>query len=102
MAYGPDTVHKHLLTSLPSSDAKAFIITGNSLVTKTPLVNQVKKILGDRHAGTFSRIGQHAPQATVQEAEALIAKDADITTLISIGGGSPVRPLACFHLWCTD
>ena len=89
--YGPSTVEKYLASCLPSPNSKAFIITGSSLATKTPLVSQVEKILGSQHhAGTFSNITQHAPVAQLDEATDAVGKDSTIDTLISIGGGSPI------------
>jgi len=89
--YGPNSVANHLLDSLPSSTSKAFIITGNSLATKTPLIKQVEEILGSsRHAGTFSNIREHAPVAQLDEATEVVGKDEKIDTVISIGGGSPI------------
>ncbi|GAB7363727.1 hypothetical protein MBLNU230_g4295t1 [Neophaeotheca triangularis] len=89
--YGPDSVQKHLLANLPTPTSKAFIITGNSLATKTPLIKQVEELLGPtRHAGTFANIGQHAPVSQLDEATDLVLKDSSIDTLISIGGGSPI------------
>ena len=89
--YGPSTVEKHLLSCLPSSSSKAFIITGSSLATKTPLVKKVEELLGkDHHAGTFANIKQHAPVEQLDEATDAVAKDSNIDTLISIGGGSPI------------
>ncbi|KAF2877403.1 hypothetical protein BDV95DRAFT_601803 [Massariosphaeria phaeospora] len=88
--YGADSVSKHLLESLPNSTSKAFIITGNSLATKTPLVQQVEQLLGSKHAGTFSKIGEHAPVAQLDEATEIVAKDANVDTVVSIGGGSPI------------
>ena len=91
MYYGPSTVEKHLASCLPSPNSKAFIITGSSLATKTPLVSQVEKILGSQHhAGTFSNITQHAPVTQLDEATDAVGKDSTIDTLISIGGGSPI------------
>jgi alcohol dehydrogenase class IV len=88
--YGSDTASTHLASCLPTAHSKAFIITGTSLATKTPLVNQVEKLLGDRHAGTFSKIGEHAPVAQLDEATQLVEKDGNIDTVVSIGGGSPI------------
>ncbi|KAF2125006.1 Dehydroquinate synthase-like protein [Dothidotthia symphoricarpi CBS 119687] len=88
--YGSGSVKKHLLDCLPSEKSKAFIITGSSLATKTPLIKQVEALLGDRHAGTFSKIGQHAPVAQLDEATSLVEKDGSVDTVISIGGGSPI------------
>jgi alcohol dehydrogenase class IV len=88
--YGPDSVKKHLLDCLPTESSKAFIITGNSLATKTSLIKQVEEQLGSKHAGTFSKIGQHAPIEQLDEATELVLKDSSIDTIISIGGGSPI------------
>jgi alcohol dehydrogenase class IV len=89
--YGPSSVEKHLRSSLPSPGSKAFIVTGSSLANKTSLVKQVEKLLGpDHHAGTFSRIGQHAPVAQLDEATAIVHENSQIDTIISIGGGSPI------------
>ena len=88
--YGAGSVSKHLLDCLPSPSSRAFIITGNSLATKTPLVKDVEELLGDKHAGTFSKIGQHAPVAQLDEATSLVKADEKVDTVISIGGGSPI------------
>jgi len=88
--YGPDTVSKYLISSLPSDSSKAFIVTGNSLATKTSLIKDVEKLLGSRLAGTFSKIGEHAPVAQLDEATDKVRENADIDTIISIGGGSPI------------
>lgn len=88
--YGSSSVSKHLLDCLPKPSSKAFIITGNSLATKTPLVAQVEQLLGAKHAGTFSRIGEHAPVADLDEATTIVQNDAAVDTVISIGGGSPI------------
>ncbi|KAF2762976.1 Dehydroquinate synthase-like protein [Pseudovirgaria hyperparasitica] len=88
--YGPDCVNKHLVDTLPSSSSKAFIITGSSLAEKTQLVSQVEKLLGERHAGTFSKIKQHAPVADLDKATEQVQHDSTIDTIISIGGGSPI------------
>ena len=89
--YGSHSVQTHLVSSLPSSTSKAFVITGSSLATKTPLITQVENLLGSKHyAGTFSSIKQHAPVAQLDEATDAVGKDEGIDTLISIGGGSPI------------
>ena len=89
--YGSNSVEKHLLSALPSESSKAFIITGNSLATKTNLVKKVEQILGSsHHVGTFSRIGEHAPVAQLDEATEIVKKDSNVDTIISIGGGSPI------------
>ncbi|KAF9632215.1 Alcohol dehydrogenase iron-type [Lasiodiplodia theobromae] len=89
--YGPNSVKNHLLESLPAENSKAFIVTGSSLATKTPLIQQVEQQLGSKHhAGTFANIKQHAPVAQLDEATEAVIKDPNIDTIISIGGGSPI------------
>jgi len=88
--YGPGSVSKYLLSCLPSETSKAFIVTGNSLATKTTLIKDVENLLGSKHAATFSKIGEHAPVADLEKATELIQSDPSIDTVISIGGGSPI------------
>lgn len=47
--YGSGAVEQHLLDTLPSKESKAFIITGNSLATKTDLIKKVEKLLGGNY-----------------------------------------------------
>jgi hypothetical protein len=43
--YGSGSVDKYLVSSLPSEKSKAFIVTGNSLATKTGLISHVEQLL---------------------------------------------------------
>ncbi|KAI1615517.1 maleylacetate reductase [Exophiala viscosa] len=88
--YGPDVVKSHLLSVLPTSESKAFIITGSSLASKTPLIKDLESLLSKHHAGTFSNIKEHAPVAQLDEATDQVKKDSTIDTIISVGGGSPI------------
>lgn len=89
--YGSNSVKDHLLSCLPSESSKAFIVTGTSLANKTTLIKQVQELLGPKHhAQTYSKIGQHAPVAQLDEATDLVLKDETIDTIISVGGGSPI------------
>jgi maleylacetate reductase len=66
---------------------RAFVITGRTLVEVTDLVRRVEGMLGEKHAGTFSGMGQHTPGSAVEKA-AGEAGDADL--LVSVGGGSVI------------
>ena len=87
---GLGLLNGHLLECLPSEASRAFITTGSSLAAKTDIVRRVEALLGQKHAGTFSRIGQHAPVKNLDEATELVAMDDKIDTIISVGGGSPI------------
>ncbi len=88
--YGSLCVQKHLLSTLPSQNSKVFIITGNSIATKTPLLQDLETLLGDHHAGTFTKIREHAPVADIDKAMEIIANDPSIDIILSLGGGSPI------------
>jgi maleylacetate reductase len=66
---------------------RAFIITGRTLFEETDLVRRIEDTLGEKHAGTFSGMGQHTPGSAVEKA-AEEAGEADL--LVSVGGGSVI------------
>jgi 3-oxoacid CoA-transferase len=66
---------------------RAFVITGRTLFEETDLVRRVEGMLGKKHAGTFSGMGQHTPGSAVEKA-AEEAGEADL--LVSVGGGSVI------------
>src|SRR6266568_1020027 len=68
---------------------RAFVITGQSLATKTDLVRQIEGLLGERHVGTYAETKQHVPGRGVLEA-ARQARGVGADILIAFGGGSPV------------
>lgn len=68
---------------------RAFIVTGRSLYEKTDLVRRVEGLLGEKHAGTFSGMGQHTPGSAVEQA-AGEAEMAAADLLVSVGGGSAI------------
>jgi alcohol dehydrogenase class IV len=88
--YGPKCVETNLLGCMPSPSSRAFIITGNSLATRTPLVNQLETLLGVHHAGTISNIRQHGPIEDVERAVSAVLDVKGVDVLVSLGGGSPI------------
>jgi hypothetical protein len=44
--YGSNSVANKLVSSLPLQSSKAFVVTGNSLATKTNLIKEVEQLLG--------------------------------------------------------
>ena len=89
VVYGRGSIDRlpELLDSLNAS--KAFIVTGQSLQTKTPVIKEIEGILGSKHIKTFSKIAQHAPISAIREAVD-DAKQAGVDVFISVGGGSPI------------
>jgi maleylacetate reductase len=69
------------------SAQRAFVITGRTLYEKTALIQRVEALLGEKHAGTYSGMGQHTPGSSVERA-AEEARDSDL--LLSVGGGSVI------------
>lgn len=69
---------------------RAFIVCGNSVATRTPLLARIRDLLGDRYAGAYPRMGKDAPLEDVQEAvRQAAACQADL--LIAIGAGSVLK-----------
>ncbi len=68
---------------------KPLIITGNSLATKTDVIEQVKKAAGCEVAAVFTSIKQHAPIQDIKEALAELQKS-ESDGIIAVGGGSPI------------
>lgn len=66
---------------------RAFVVASRTLYKETDLVRRVEDMLGGKHAGTFTGMGQHTPGSAVEEA-AGEARDADL--LVSVGGGSVI------------
>jgi maleylacetate reductase len=83
--FGADALEKLEQEARPYG--RAFIITGRSLNEKTGLISLVEALLGSRHAGTFTGIGQHTPGGAVERA-AVEAETADL--LVGVGGGSVI------------
>jgi maleylacetate reductase len=68
---------------------RAFVVTTRSVAANPSLMQRLESLLGERHVGTFSAIGQHAPAASVAAAVSDAAR-AKPDVLISFGGGSPI------------
>lgn len=66
---------------------RVMIVTGRTLATSTPLIDALASALGTRHAGTFGRMGAHAPRADIDDAIAA-ARAAGVDTLVGYGGSS--------------
>ena len=89
VVYGPGRVSALAEEVARLGARRVFVITGRTLATKTEIVRRVEGLLGERHAGTFAEIGQHAPSEGVAEAVRQ-AREAGADALVSVGGGSPI------------
>ena len=69
--------------------SRVFLVTTRSAIEDPALSPAVEALLGDRLAGRFAGIGQHAPARSVMEA-ADAARAARAGVLVSLGGGSPI------------
>lgn len=71
------------------SISKPFIVTGNSLATKTSVIEQVTNAAATGIGSVFTEIKQHAPYADITNAiEELKSSQSD--GIIAVGGGSPI------------
>ena len=66
---------------------RVMIVTGRTLARSTPRIANLERALGDRHCGTFARMGAHAPRTDIDAAIELVHTcHADL--LIGFGGSS--------------
>ncbi|SSW69001.1 iron-containing alcohol dehydrogenase [Achromobacter agilis] len=69
---------------------RAFVVCGNAVATRTPLLGRIRDLLGDGFAGAYTRLGKDAPLEDVQEAvRQAAACRADL--LIAVGAGSVLK-----------
>jgi alcohol dehydrogenase class IV len=79
------------LNSLPGEVShfgqRALLITGNTINTKTDLVDRIRELLGTRLVGVFADTVQHTPRRAVLAA-AEMARSLQPDIILSLGGGS--------------
>ena len=86
---------RNALSNLPAEikrqkARRAFIICGRSVSRKTPLIDNLRKLLGDVLVGVYDEMSKDTPLADVEAArDAARAAGADL--LIAVGGGSVVQ-----------
>ena len=86
---------KNALANLPAEvrrqrGRRAFIICGRSVSRKTPLIDDLKKLLGDVLVGVFDEMGKDTPLEDCERARDAV-RDAGADLLIAVGGGSVVQ-----------
>jgi maleylacetate reductase len=69
--------------------SRVFLLVSGTLDRETPEIENVRKALGNRHAGTFDAMLPHTPRQRVIAA-ADRARDADADLIVTIGGGSVI------------
>ena len=67
--------------------SRVFLLVSGTLNRKTKEVENIRKALGNRHAGTFDAMLPHTPRSCVIAA-ADEARDAKADLLVTVGGGS--------------
>lgn len=80
------------LSRLPSElervgSTRAMIVCGKSVSTRTPLIDDLRTLMGARCATVFDAAERHAPVESVLTAVAQ-AQEAQIDAIVAVGGGS--------------
>jgi alcohol dehydrogenase class IV len=95
--YGSGCVAQHLRASLRSSNfSRVFVVTGKTVAWDTPLVEDLRQLLGENIACVFAQVKQHVELELVHDAvdmmhQAQEQQDGDkIDTILAVGGGSPI------------
>ncbi len=90
IVFGRNAVSERIADEMRALGRKrALIVTGNTLATKTDLVERTRTALGEACAGVFSGAAQHVPRDTVL-AGAAMAQELKADALVVLGGSSAV------------
>lgn len=68
---------------------RAYIVSSNTLHTKTDVIDAISKRLGDRCAGVFSSCIEHVPRESALELARILRKEKP-DLVVTVGGGTPV------------
>ena len=86
---GPDAICKLVGEVDRLRLKRVLVVCGQSILTKTDLIDRVKGVLGERVAGVFSGGQTGSPVTSVLEGVAA-AREVDADGIVSVGGGSAV------------
>lgn len=86
--YGPGAIAKLGAALAQYGIRRALLITGNTLATRTTLVERVLAAADGRIAGVFHDTIQHVHRGSVLRA-AQLARELDADGIVSFGGGTP-------------
>jgi len=69
--------------------ARVLLLTGRTIATKTPLLDRLRALLGERLVAVYAEVSQHTPTGEVMAAVQL-ARQNRVDGLVSLGGGSVI------------
>lgn len=96
--YGEDSIQELPALMKMNGMNKVFIITGNSVATKTPIIDQIKEIIGeDKIAYIYKEMRAHVPKELILDMAAKM-RETDADGILSVGGGSPVDSAKCLSM----
>lgn len=87
VVYGPGSLRR--LNEVLGDAHHVLLVTGRTLSHGTPVVDTVRKKLGDSFAGLVDDVGQFAPVSSVERVASRLA-NAQIDAVLSLGGGSVI------------
>lgn len=68
---------------------RIFVLTGQSIATRSPLLDDLRENLGDICVGQYDRIGAHTPMPELIEA-VIAARTSGADAIVGLGGGSVI------------
>lgn len=87
VVHGPGAIERVPVLADELGKRRVYVVTNNSLATRTPIVTGLEAALGERWAGTFPRLRAHVPADDV-DAAAQEARQAGADLLVGLGGSS--------------
>ena len=86
---GPDAISKLVDEADRLKSQRVLVVCGQSVLSKTDLIDRVKAALGDRVAGVFSGGQTGSPVTSILDGVAM-AREIGADGIVSVGGGSAV------------
>lgn len=68
---------------------RVVVVTGRSLRDRTPVIEAVERILGQRRVATFADVAEHTPASIVARLATLLS-ESHADGAVAVGGGSPI------------
>ena len=84
---GPDAISKLVDEADRLKSKRVLVVCGQSVLSKTDLIDRVKAALGDRVAGLFSGGQTGSPVTSILDGVAM-AREIAADGIVSVGGGS--------------
>lgn len=83
--FGPNTVENYLVSNLPSSKSRAYLIISKDCTLNEPLIYQIETLLRGHIAGVFSHVEKYITMNEIPNMIKGMMQTPNLDTIISLG-----------------